>query len=572
MCGPMPVLPVLVLALAPPALPQDAGGSVGLPPFWYRGDTHAHIQLCGTAGGEPPGPDLTPEDLYQDQVANAIHVRFAQIWGQGIDDPEEFLTAYGPLVTGAESPASEADPDHVLWFGVEVSEFPSDIMGHLQVTGIADPAFPQEATWPGPPLDFFRAQPGALIGYAHVHTSTSYAVDDVPFFVPSAGPFGFFAPADAALGRIDFVESPRAVVTEDMGWYGLAYKLWNSGLRVSLTAGRDNTCLQTKVIGYAKVDADPLTFEGWKEAVRAGRTTIADDRFLFLDLEVGGAGIGGEVHLDGPGSVAVVAHLRVAPGVNLPGQAAGEIRIVQDGVHVALQEYDLPQGGEVTAKFSVGVQRSGWLAATVFNHDLIGDGGAHTAPVWVFVDDQPICGAAEGAYYEEYIDALSLLVQFGVFATGAAQPEVLAHLQAAREIYTALKLCGQPDVEGVERYGKSQPSELGPVHMGVTGPPVAGAPGFALTTLNAPPGAFGALLAGGSAAPPGATIGGLSLLVALDGSAILPLSANSGGYAKHAVDLLPPFAGQTVYVQSLWLDPTVWATAASDALAITVLP
>jgi hypothetical protein len=138
---------------------------------------------------------------------------------------------------------------------------------------------------------------------------------------------------------------------------------------------------------------------------------------------------------------------------------------VQDGVDVAFQPYDLPEGGEVLAQFPVIVQKSGWIAARAINEDRYLDGGAHTAPVWVFVGDRPICGAAEGAYYEEYLDALSQLIQAGVFPTGASEPEVLQQLAVAREIYTALKVCGSGDPPGVLRYGSSKRSLLGPVYL-----------------------------------------------------------------------------------------------------------
>lgn len=564
-------MPLCVHSLGVLLATLQTGGTVALPPLWYRTDTHAHIQLCGSTNGTPPPPDLTPLDLYQEQIASETHVRLAQIWGVGIHDPETFLTSYGPFVTGAEDPVSAADPDHVLWFGVEVSDFPADGMGHLQVTGITDVDFPQEATWPGPALDFFAAQPGALIGYAHVHSALSYSVQDVPFFVPSASPFGFFAPVDAALGRIDFIEAPRTFVTPETGWQGLGYKLWSSGLRIALTAGRDNSCLKTNVMGYTKLEEDPLTFEGWKEAVRAGRTSIADDRFLFLDLDVEGADVGGTVDLHGPATLMVTAHLRVALGVDLPGQATGVLRIVQDGVDVAFQPYDLPEGGEVVAQFPVIVQKSGWIAARAINEDHYLDGGAHTAPVWVFVGDRPICGAAEGAYYEGYLDALGQLIQAGVFATGASEPEVLQQLAAAREIYTALKVCGSGDPPGVMRYGISKRSALGPVYLGVTGLPSPSTAGFGLTTLNAPANGLGAWIVSGSPAPSGAVLAGLPLWVGLDGMVlILPAHANSGGYAKQPADLMPESIGDTVYAQSLWLDPADGTTASSDALEITV--
>jgi hypothetical protein len=565
--------PVLEALLALPCMLQTGGGSVAPPPLWYRGDTHAHIQLCGSVDGAPPPPDLEPEALFQEQVDSEIAVRFAQVWGIGIDDPAEFLADYAPFVTGQESDVSKGDPDHILWFGVEVSRFPADVLGHLQVSGVSDAAFPQDATWPGPALDFFRAQPGSLIGYAHVHASLSYDVEDVPFFAPSSEPFGFFAPVDAVLGRVDFLESPRAVVNPDFGWQGLAYKLWNAGLRVSVAAGRDNSCLKTGVLAYARVASDPLDFEGWKEAVRAGRTSIADERFLFLDLEVDGVGIGGELELVAPGVVTVCARLHVAPGVDLPGQSAGSVRILQNGMTVATAPYDLPSGGLFELTLPLEVAQSGWLAASAFHPELFADGGAHTAPVWVRVANQPICGAAEGQYYLDYIDALEQLIALDVFPVGAALPEVLAHLELARQVYRAIEACGTPDPAGVTRLGTSKPSKLGPVHLDVSGVPSPATPSFALTTLFAPPDGLGALLVNQSPAPAGSLILDLPLYVALEGPlAIFPLGTQSAGYAEQILGIPPQAVGSVIYAQSVWLDPSDASTAASDGLALTIQP
>ena len=550
-----------------------------LPPLWVSGDTHAHIQPCNLSA-----PDLTPADLLASHQATETQVIFAQIWGTLILDLPDFIANYAPLVTGAEHPVSLADPDYLLQFGVEVSGFDSSHFGHPQCAGMTDPFFPFAAKYGAPALDFFRAQPGTIAGYAHVNWPASYDVGDVPLaFGQTMNPIGYLAPIDTALGKVDFLETINVfgpiTLTSHSGqtyvldWRGMYYKLLNAGLRPSLTAGRDTTCggvLASTTMTFARVEQEPFDFQGWIEAVRAGRTTVSTAR-QFLDLAVNGHEIGSEVHIAAPGPVTVDISLTLAePSLQ------GEIRLVQDGLSLpSTHSYSLLAGQTAQVSVSVPVERSGWIAAVAMNGSMV---AAHTGPVYVIVGNQPIAHALDAAYWSDYSTAL--IANLGNFPLGSPSPvaEIGAHVSAGRKVFDALLAGALPLPEGVLRYGSSTGACDGPIQINVTGPPVVGPPGLKLTTVHAPPDSPGYVIAGLAPNPSGLPKAkGAGLYVGFDSIlVILPVFASSGGY--HELPLQFPSAAQnvTLYFQSFWKPtpgcPTTSGAflGASDAIALTV--
>ena len=361
---------------------------VMVPPLWYSGDTHAHVQLCGDVS------DLALDDIYAQQVQNGLDLVHVLLWAN--DEGEQGIPAYylnyAPLVTGTEAPLTQGDPDHTIQYGVEVSMFAASDFGHLIAINVADGAFPNEV-YPAPILDFFQAQPGALTGYAHARWYDGYG-RIVPSLLPHVG--AAMAPIDTALGRVDFLEAAAFSPTPGLSLEGLYYKLLNAGLRVALTGGSDNTCIAASTgspRAYAFVDSDPLTLGKWAAAVRSGRSTVASDEHTFLNLSVQGMGIGDQLSLSEPGLVQVVARLRVTPGV----AKAGNVEIVLDGNVVGTLPYDLPDGGVVAFTLNLQLDRSGWIAART-------DQLEHTSAIYAIVAGQPICRALDASYWVTLCD------------------------------------------------------------------------------------------------------------------------------------------------------------------------
>lgn len=532
-----------------------------LPQHWKTGETHAHIQLCDGL------PVMTVPELYAQQLAAERQVTFAQLWGVN-ETISSFVQEWAPLVTGAEDPVTALDPAYIIQFGIEVSQFPAEQFGHLQCSGIANGFLPLASSDPEPIIDACRAQPGSLLGYAHVLWPTGYGAPRVD---PYYGGSGYLAPIDAALGRIDFIEALSAGVdTPQYDWRGMYYKLLNAGLRPSLTSGRDNTCAfyPYDEMMAARIESGPLTFAKWTAAIRAGRTTVSEGK-KFLDLHVNGAGIGDSVFLDAPGTVTAKLSLAVATA------HAGELRVVHDGlVQAGGQAYALAAGQTLTHQFTVPVSESGWIAAEAKGAD---GADAHTAAIYVIVAGQPIVQALDAGYCADYCTELAGNLSAFDFAFPAEQDALAAHIAQAQQVFDALEAGALPLPAGVVRYGTSTPACQGPIQIGVKDLPTAGNTHFAITTVHAPPDATGWLVVGIKAAIPPLVAEGAKLFVDMGSfNLALPLSSNSGGFDALPIKLPPASSGATLYWQSIWATtaecgtPSGGPAAASDALAVTV--
>jgi hypothetical protein len=369
------------------------------------------------------------------------------------------------------------------------------------------------------------------------------------------------APIDAALGTIDFLETRHVVERHPpLGFQGLYYKLLNAGLRVALVGGSDNSCVSEQIGDtrtWARIAQEPLTYTRWCEAVARRETSVSDGSALFLEMHVGDAPIGAEVALDAPGVVIVRATLHVSAGES----AAGRLWLIMNGVKVAAKSYALPLGGKATLAAQVPFARSAWVAASA-------DSGAHTGATFVSVADRPIATVKDAAYWRAYCD--DMREQIGVFAVPSAEAEILARVDAARQVYAALEAVGLPLPAGVTRYGHSTPACQGPVAIGVDGPPSTS---FRVTCLNAPSGAAGLLLVGSSADARGAPMLGAAVFVDLASSySTFSVQANGGGYAEAPLAL--PAGVRHVVCQFVWANTAGCGGAgggplsASDALEI----
>lgn len=554
---PFALLSCLLASTAPAAQSSFA------PPGWYSGDTHAHIQACPQCAS---CPDASLDSVYASMQANGLDLACVQLWND-TSDPSgaEYYANYAALVTGAEDPLTLADPDRALQIGLEVSGFLASQYGHVQGMGIQSGVIPN-AVYPTPVLDFFRAQnPQALTGYAHVRWWDDYA-PHTGLQVQHIG--SSMAPMDLALGKFDFLEA--SVFVPGLDVRGMQYKLLRAGLRVPLVGGSDNGCLQTNIGDirtYARIESGPFGFDAWTEAVKAGRTSIALGSERFLDLEVDGVGIGGQLEL-APGPVNVVATLHAEPGA----PQNGRIRIVHDGDLVAAQVYSLPAGGSFSFSTTLQLSKSGWISAIETSG---ADVRAHTSPVYAVVDGQPIANALDAEYWADL--GQDLIADIGLYSTGSDTQAVLDHLESAVAVFDALAALDNPLSAGVTRLGSSTPTCTGePVAIGLRGQPQVGDPDFAWTCLHGAPNAPGVLLVGDTSTPAGFAAAGLTLYVDPLGPVFLslPTSFHSGGYAQ--VDLVPPPAAAglsfTAQFVGFSLELDCFGTFASDALTIAFAP
>lgn len=179
-------------------------------------------------------------------------------------------------------------------------------------------------------------------------------------FRPAGGLVGGEALVAAVLGKVDAIEVDAAPRPQPLlPW---VYRLWNAGFPIPLAGGSgkdSNKVALGAVRTYARLPAgEALTYRGWVEAVRAGRTVVTDGP--FLTLEVGGRGPGETVDEEGE-----VAARAVGP--------AGAVELLRDGAVVG--------SGDGSAEAVLSTAEPGWVAARYTRPG--GVGFAHTSPVWL---------------------------------------------------------------------------------------------------------------------------------------------------------------------------------------------
>ena len=274
----------------------------------------------------------------------------------------------------------DTDGEHLVVMG---SENRQNVLGHIGLLGASDPVLPMASAGPpearmGDPLevlmrdwaDAARAQEGLAVA---VHFPLPYAE----------------IAADIVCGRIDAVEMQALTPGVDGPSIREWYRFLACGYRLPVVGGTDKMSAEVPVGAirtYARLDPErPLSFAGFAEAVRAGRTFVSSG--ALIDIEVDGHGQGDVVALGaGGGTVEVwVRSWAAQPFIDT-------IELIHDGQVVATSGGATPTDRlELSERVTIGA--SGWLAARATSRAFIHSAfstsmGAHSSPVYVDVGGQ----------------------------------------------------------------------------------------------------------------------------------------------------------------------------------------
>jgi len=567
---------LLVSALTPLAALPLAAQNVTPPPLWYSGDTHELIQLCPGPGGVIP-PDRSLDDVYAEMLAKDLNVMDVLVLVTGNTNCWQYLGQYAPRVTGMEESLTLGDPEHIIQYGCEGVGGPDPgcpypAWGHTVGIGIDDAAYPLTADYPAPILDFFQAQPHALVGYPHVAwpVGTNVPASFPPLQRDLTRIYPLMAPFDVALGRVDFLSTPDVghVATAITGdpWWGLWYKLLSAGRPVAITGGTVAQCyvalgpLDART--WVKIDSEPLDHDKWVAGILAGRTSIADGSGDFLSITADGKGAGEQVQLNGVVPRSIPVHVELHTSV--PRQTT--IEVVQDGQVVATEPVDLQSAGVQAFDTTISVGKSGWVAARTLPK-------AHTGAVTFLVNRRPVTDYATDDYFVQYskyvLDYLdlaeSLCAKCGggcpscieVAAwLGTSEAQIRKEIADGRDIYQAMRDYTQHLPGDSKRFGVSTPSCAGPIGIGLKTAPSPGQD-VTFTAFNGPPNTTAFLLVGRNVQlPPIEFNGTLRYLPTTPKPQMFMTTTNGGGYAEAAVHV--PLSSQVIdaYVQWFFVNTT----------------
>ncbi|HVR70488.1 MAG TPA: CehA/McbA family metallohydrolase [Vicinamibacteria bacterium] len=378
---------------------------------WYSGDHHIHAAGCSHY--ENPTQGVGPDDIMRQILGESLNVGSVLTWGPCYYHQKQFFS-------GGDHPLSR--PNRILRYDLEVSGFPSSHAGHLVLLGLREQDYPgtrRLEDWPSwglPILRWAKAQ-GAVTGFAHSGwglevKSRDLPTDEMPGF-DGIGANEYIVDVTHQ-GAVDFIS---AVDTPHVWELNIWYHTLNVGFRTRISGETDWPCIYDDRVGlgrtYAKVDGG-LTFAGWLESMRTGRSYVSDGKTHLMEFTVGGRKVGedgSELRLAGPATVKVevqaaalldetpdtrlrdlpddqqpywdVERARVGPGREVAvelvvnGEVAGRQTVVADGAIRPLA-FDVPIG------------KSSWVAARIRP-------AAHTNPVFVLVGDKPVRASRRSA-------------------------------------------------------------------------------------------------------------------------------------------------------------------------------
>lgn len=387
---------------------------------WVTADTHVHF--------------LTPQTAMLEGEAEGVNVVnvLATQWGEFFSNIGDFD---GRTVLGGKE--SGGSGEYLVRVGTENRQ---RVLGHISLLGyegrmilplttggpdesaLGDPVEATLTAW----AEQCRAQKGLAI---------------LPHFPNPRGE----GAAALVLERIDGVEmtswgDPYGGISP----YSLSdwYRYLNCGYHVPAVGGTDKMSADTAVgtvRTYARLADGPLTYEGWKAAIRRGATFVTYGP--LVDFHVNGREAGTRIDLPAGGGTLDIDWQ--AASVTIP---VTRVELVVNGETREVRTVD-PAVGNYTGQWSLRLEASAWIALRVRGaypdkQEMI---AAHTSAVMVYVAGQPCFNAPDAATILTQIEGASVYLRtIGTKAEAAVYEQLMAALTAAhRALHNRLHAMGR---------------------------------------------------------------------------------------------------------------------------------
>ena len=315
---------------------------------WFSGDSHVHLGRDRSddlnVWGQIAAEDLHVANLLE--MGNIAGTHFKQpAWGR----EGRFARDEHVLVSGQEDPRT-VQRGHTIHHNIQQPI-------HLD---------PEEYFLYHRVFEELRQQ-GGISGYAHLgelFNGRRGLALDVPF------------------GIVDFIEVLQGGRLFSEVWYSFL----NLGYRVLPVAGADFPYFGPTLPGvertYVKVDGN-FTADAWFAGFRAGRVYASNGP--LLEFTVNGREIGEELRVERGARLEIVAKARLNPDID--ALARLELIVLGD---VAAQQLARGQDS-VALQSELTADRSMWVAVRAFGarQEPRNMTVAHSAPIYILVDDQP---------------------------------------------------------------------------------------------------------------------------------------------------------------------------------------
>ena len=412
---------------------------------WYSGDHHVHAAGCSHY--QNPSQGVDPRDMFRQVSGERLNVGAVLTWGPCYYYQKQFFS-------GKDDPTSNRST--LIHYDLEVSGFPSSHAGHLVLLGLEQQDYPEThkieewPTWDLPILRWAKQQ-RAVTGFAHSGFGLEVPTDKLPNYeMPAFDGIG----ANEYIVDVTYPDTVDFISTADTPYVwelNIWYQTLNLGFRTRISGETDFPCISDSRVGlgrvYAKVDGH-LTYNGWLNALRTGRSYVSDGRSHLMNFTVSGVESGtrdSEVKLAGSShlvdvSVDAAAYLDPLPATaaylnqedqppdwitrsrlkrannleftpsgpvsqrpytekpywdveraRIAGTREVSVQLVVNGVAVA-EKRIVADGKIEKVGFRVPIKESSWLAVRIL-------GSSHSNPIFALVDDKPIRASRASAQW-----------------------------------------------------------------------------------------------------------------------------------------------------------------------------
>jgi hypothetical protein len=315
---------------------------------WYSGDSHIHLMRDRSADADVWG-QMSAEDVHLGNLLEMGNIEGTYFKQPAWDRAGQFAHDGYALVPGQEDPRTGMRGHTIHW----------NLKAHVHLEKEA--FFHYERVF-----EQTRSQ-GALTGYAHLgelFNGRRGLALDVPF------------------GLVDFIEVLQGGRLNTEIWYSFL----NLGYKVLPVGGADFPYFGPTLPGvertYVKVDG-PFSSDGWFGGFRRGHAYVTNGP--FLQFTINGREMGDELHVKRGTPLSVAADAQLNPDVDRLNRL--ELVVLGD------VEAQQPAGGSdrIHLQKTLTADHSMWVAIRAYgNHqEPQFTTVAHSAPIYVIVDDQP---------------------------------------------------------------------------------------------------------------------------------------------------------------------------------------
>jgi hypothetical protein len=352
---------------------------------YWSGDHHIHAAGC--LHYENPTQGVHPPDMLRHIMGEDVKVGCCLTWGPCFDYQKQFFTG---------RPDDVSRYPYLLRYDIEVSGFGSHQSGHLNLLKLREqiPAGGDSKThWPTLGLNTLRwaKRQGAVTGTAHSGNGLDGVVGRVAgtdgphklpcFDIPAFNGIGanefimqvthqVDGPDGEQVPAIDFIATMDTVREHE---WNIWYHVLNCGIPVVASGETDFPCITGERVGLGRVYVKlpgRLDYDSWVEALRRGESYVSDGSAHLLDFRR---------NADGTFSVDAAARMSDFREI--------EVELIANGYPLEVQKLKADGQLRTLTYAAPKLQQSSWLAVRIFP-------SAHTNPIWVKLNDQPVRVAA----------------------------------------------------------------------------------------------------------------------------------------------------------------------------------